>query len=69
MKSPSTTMKSNRWTYSTTLATHGNSMLWHTVGTTFDKLDDAAKAATEWLILSAQHNHFVAVKLEKIDEI
>jgi hypothetical protein len=43
--------------------------VWHVVGVTFDTLEEAADAAKRWLMLAADHNHFVAVKLEKIDAL
>jgi hypothetical protein len=35
----------------------------------FDTLEDAVDAAQRWLRTAADHGHFVAVRLEKIDEI
>jgi hypothetical protein len=55
-----------RWAYATTMP--GGSV-WHVVGVTFDSLDEAADAAKRWMMMAAEHNHLVAVKLEKIDEI
>jgi hypothetical protein len=55
-----------RWAYSTTMP---GSVEWHVVPTTFDSIDEAAEAAKRWLIMGAEHNHLVAVKLERIDEL
>jgi hypothetical protein len=56
----------SRWTYSTTMP---GTVQWHVVAQTFDSVDEAATAALRWLITSAEHNHFWAVKLERLDEI
>jgi hypothetical protein len=55
-----------KWAYSTTMP---SSSEWHVVGVTYDSIDEAAEAAKRWLIMGAEHNHLVAVRLEKIDEL
>lgn len=59
---------SERWTYSTTLPQSGEPH-WHSVGVTFESMEDAAEAAKNWLIMAATHNHFVVVRLDKINEV
>jgi hypothetical protein len=55
-----------RWAYATAMQ---GATVWHVVGTTFDSLEEAAEAARRWMMLAAEHDHFVAVRLEKIDAI
>jgi hypothetical protein len=55
-----------KWAYSTTMP---GTPTWHIVGTTFDTMEEAVDAAKKWLMMAAEHNHFIAVRLEKIDQL